>query len=477
MPHQLSGLHWMMDRERADAPFFRGGILADDMGLGKTLLLISLIKNSPHAAQWVTLLVCPPVLISAWIEELRACGLPVSTQIPGISSWEPPLAPGTVAITSYSKVSRFSGLARFQYDRILLDEGHAIRNPNKTSDAVHALSEGARARWVVSATPIQNSFAEWSHYCLFLKGRSGDGGDDDDDDDEVSDEIRNVCLLRRTMDDLRSSPLFVFPPAPTFIQHRLYITPPLVQDTETGTEVESTKDLLEASLFRCLCNQLSHALALDMPLILERYMRIQQFLVHPQIYIDAMSARHPTPLSAWNGRTTKWTAFTRVLVADKRPTIVFCQYKAEIQRVLSFAKENGILPFVVQGGMNHLLVGKMVRDARAAALAKDKPVLVIVQIIAGCAGLNLQFCNRILFLSSHWNPAVVHQAIGRAVRFGQAHSVEVHSFSVNDDLLINMDRAFQEAHTIKIEAARDICPSFYAGFPDWDSDSDVGVGV
>ena len=101
--------------------------------------------------------------------------------------------------------------------------------------------------------------------------------------------------------------------------------------------------------------------------------------------------------------------------------------------------------------------------ARAAA-EEGKPVVIAVQIVAGGAGLNLQFCRRVLFLSQHWNPAVVHQAVGRAVRIGQSAVVDIHLFRIVDDVLDNLDKRMVEIHLGKIAGARRICDSLYEGF-------------
>ena len=94
-----------------------------------------------------------------------------------------------------------------------------------------------------------------------------------------------------------------------------------------------------------------------------------------------------------------------------------------------------------------------------------KAVVMVVQIVSGGAGLNLQFCRRILFLSQHWNPAVVHQAVGRAVRIGQSHVVDIHFFSIVDEVAENLDQRMGELHGCKIGAAREVCGSLYDGFP------------
>ena len=89
---------------------------------------------------------------------------------------------------------------------------------------------------------------------------------------------------------------------------------------------------------------------------------------------------------------------------------------------------------------------------------------MVVQIVSGGAGLNLQFCERIHFLSQHWNPAVVHQAVGRAVRIGQKAVVQVHMYRIVDDVMDNIDRLMVQKHLSKIEGAKEICASLYEGF-------------
>ena len=53
---------------------------------------------------------------------------------------------------------------------------------------------------------------------------------------------------------------------------------------------------------------------------------------------------------------------------------------------------------------------------------------MILQIMTGCEGLNLQHFNQVYFVSPHWNPAVEDQAVARCHRIGQKKEVKVFRF-------------------------------------------------
>jgi hypothetical protein len=432
----------MLRREEEEAPFCRGGILADDMGLGKTFQMIGLIKNSAESLK--TLIVCPPPLLSSWTAELRACGFEVITYI-GAAESSRPSTENSIYLTSYNNLStNAKKLATDGFQRIILDEGHVIRNGAATArwrSCMHVAADSV-CRWILSATPVQNSIADWKNTCAFLRV-----------DAKYYGRCAETIMLRRTMEELRET-IQSLPPSPRFIPHDLHIVEPR-----------------EVQLFQALCNQLQKAIDsshVSGLIVLELYLRIQQFLVHPQIYIDAMRAkfrggyRRPD----WAGATSKWTEFEKCLrsaVADKVPTIVFCNFRDEMDRAAASASAVGAAVWSVRGGMGSEAIGESVAEARAAA-EEGRPVVIIVQIVAGGVGLNLQFCRRVLFLSQHWNPAVVHQAIGRAVRIGQKAVVDVHLFRVVDDVLMNLDRRMVELHLSKVNSARSVCDSLYEGF-------------
>jgi SNF2 family DNA or RNA helicase len=440
LPHQEIGVRWMLDQEAGG----KGGILGDDMGLGKTFQTIGLLKNGEPLR---TLIVCPPALITGWKQELESCGFTVAELI-GAATWSKS-GSKAVWLTTYPKVVLYATfLKKEAFQRIILDEGHAIRNGEKTArwTSCMAIAAAAAHRWILSATPIQNGKKDWRNLCSWLGVSSA----------VEADEI----MLRRTMADLRGD-IASLPPPPRFIQHDL-----------------SIPDGPEGKLFRVLCDTAQSAFESKTVSVfhkLERWLRIQQFLVHPQIYIEAMREKmgrgYLRPDWAPSATTTKWTACMTELqtaVDSKVGTIVFCQFRQEMDMVCRAAATMGAEVFSVRGGTD---AGAEVAGAKKA-VEDGKAVVVVVQIVSGGAGLNLQFCRRILFLSQHWNPAVVHQAVGRAVRIGQSAVVDIHFFSVCDEVSENIDRHMQELHGGKIECARSICESLYEGFHVVESESE-----
>lgn len=462
LPHQEEGVRWMLDREKEGAILCRGGILGDDMGLGKTFQTIGLLKNSPHR-EFKTLIVCPPALMAGWEGELKACGIPVTVLMPGSSVWKKPgLVAGGVGLTTYPKVTDYTdALQRCAFDRVILDEGHAIRNGRTTARGASCavVAAGSTCRWILSATPVQSGLRDWRNLMEWLHVRNSAEAEEPIWDMEA---LAATLMLRRTMADLRGV-MDSLPPPPTFMEHNLSVP--------AGPE---------RALFKALCDQLDNVIEKKSVSALDKlvlYMRIQQFLVHPQIYIDAMREKlgkaYPRPDWKAGASTTKWTECMGVLqkgIKEKIGQIVFCQFRSEIERVVSAATEMGAAVWAIYGGVGSEAIGRAVTDG-AAAVAEGRPVVMVVQIVSGGAGLNLQFCRRILFLSSHWNPAVVHQAVGRAVRIGQRFAVEVHLFRIVDDVMDNIDRRILEVHSTKIEAARSVCPSFYEGFGGLDADA------
>ena len=107
---------------------------------------------------------------------------------------------------------------------------------------------------------------------------------------------------------------------------------------------------------------------------------------------------------------------------NQRSKLVFTHFRGEIDAIASCLTEA------------HLNVG--IYDGRTGprerkALLSDTTLdVLVIQLMAGCEGLNLQHFKEIYFVSAGWNPAVEDQAIARCHRMGQDEPVSVFRFEM-----------------------------------------------
>ena len=438
-PYQAEAIEWMKRRETDDATFIRGGILADEMGLGKTWETIGLLLNSPASR---TLLVLPPVLQPQWIDALTKSNIPHSI-LQGGNKYKH--AKGTremsIVITTYERCARSATLLKNDhFDRIICDEGHMLRNGPKTHRFREIASIPALRRWILSGTPIQNQRVEFKNLLEFL------GMDNDIYMKTPTNVLANEIILRRVVDDVRDV-IVGFPE--TTPKHLTYpvLMPP---DSE------------ESRVFAALVGRMEYAIEQHAAaaLILELYLRIRQFIAHPAIYTEAVSRKFGNNYGRklWTGTASKMTAFHNFLAtAEKTPTIVFGNFLGELDLAETELRRAGYTVWSIRGGMTDAARTAAIEGSKASAESGEATASVI-QIVTGGAGLNLQHCSRICFLSSHWNPAVVDQAIARAYRMGQTKPVDVIHFLLADDAERNLDRRIANMHTGKRLIAAEIHP-------------------
>ncbi|KAL3857452.1 hypothetical protein ACJMK2_012122 [Sinanodonta woodiana] len=134
--HQKEGVKWLWTLYRRR----KGGILGDDMGLGKTIQVIAFLSGMFDMDKIKSVLIVVPVsLMTNWEKEFtKACANPLSFFF-------------------------------FFQDYVILDEGHKIKNPTKTTKGVHAI--GAKNRIILTGTPIQNNLRElWALFDFLHQG-------------------------------------------------------------------------------------------------------------------------------------------------------------------------------------------------------------------------------------------------------------------------------------------------------------------
>ncbi|KAF3605072.1 hypothetical protein DY000_02044428 [Brassica cretica] len=223
--YQKEFLAWATKQEQSAAA---GGILADEMGMGKTIQAISLVVARREAVGF-TLVICPLVAVSQWLDEIERCTSPGSAKVLVYhgakkeknaeefrkydfvlttystvengyrgcivspekrcefcsESFSPqkliihnkyfcgPLAVKTTEQTLEedqigSVVKEKPILHSVRWNRIILDEAHNIKErSSSTAKAVFALE--ANYRWALSGTPLQNHVGEFYSLIRFLQ--------------------------------------------------------------------------------------------------------------------------------------------------------------------------------------------------------------------------------------------------------------------------------------------------------------------
>jgi SWI/SNF-related matrix-associated actin-dependent regulator of chromatin subfamily A3 len=156
------------------------------MGLGKTLQVISLILEGSLET---TLIVAPVSVMSNWTQQIEKHVKKESKLKALIYHGNNRKKMGRedfkqydVVITSYGtlsteylprgvkvaeKMPRKEGLFSMKWGRVVLDEGHTIRNPS-TKSAVAATSLLSDAKWVLTGTPIINTIKDLYSMLKFI---------------------------------------------------------------------------------------------------------------------------------------------------------------------------------------------------------------------------------------------------------------------------------------------------------------------
>lgn len=401
--YQHEGVHWMLQRELLPE-IAKGGILADDMGLGKTMQAIATMRGNPMT----TLIITIVSTVTQWRDALIDFGgyKPVIIN-PSFNG----LLPNDidVAITTYSCFQKPKGAPDFffskQWGRIILDEGHCIRN-EKTKIFTETLRLKSKVKWILSGTPIQNSQKD---IVTLVKWIGKIGGD--------VEHIINEMVLRRTQEEqAQVNPRLALPPLDTHIVKLQFYT---VDELNFYKRVE--KHYM--------------AKATNKADAMEAIMRCRQAANHSQLYIEGVEKKGRNRKRKRiiedddddcdsvsllpNAHHSKLNYLINdIKTQHNSKVLVFCTWTTEMKIIQEALKDNNISSLIYDG--------RLTRDNKDAVLYNFKNTnvkVLLLQIACGSAGLNLQCANKIYITSPHWNPCVELQAIGRAYRKGQMDRV------------------------------------------------------
>jgi len=401
-PYQHTGLKWLVARE-CD-PVHPGGFLCDEMGLGKTVqILATMCVNSAK-----TLIIVPKSIVSQWRDEIARFTPHLTVNV-----FDGPnriITDANVTIAPYSVLPTrphqpICPLLRVQWGRVILDEGHEIRNRrSKTHIAACALH--SNIRWILTGTPIFNSMADFANLCGFL-------GHNRKDVQGMPSHFKDTYVLRRTKVDVAEHNKRLELPPCDFQNLEIEMYP---EESELYQEVFDRAQGVIQNIMK------SENRAMHQMEMLEALMRTRQALTWPQTYLTGIARQTDSEPEEWTGRSKKLETLIELIQSHpSEKALVFYNFTGEMLEIKKRLVDREI--FRLDGS-----VAKFERDAAISGFKGSTQVpapVFLIQIKAGGVGINLQEATRVYITAPSWNPATELQAIARAHRTGQTNKVTV----------------------------------------------------
>lgn len=405
--YQREGLGWLQFLER----FGFGGCLADDMGLGKTIQVLAALagRRTDGRAERPSLVVVPRSLVFNWLRE--AARFAPSLRLidhTGVDRAQDAAAfdAADLVVTTYGTLRRDAArLTEVQFDYVILDEAHAIKNvDSQTTKAARLLR--ARHRLALTGTPVQNHLGElWSLFEFLNPGMLG-----------RSAAFARATTGRRADDGARQALARLVRP---FILRRTKAAvapdlPARVEDTivcRLDREERAIYDRLKAHYRQALASRIARDGWPKARIhVLEALLRLRQAACHPGL-IDKAHA------GASSAKLDVLLSHLRELREEGHKAIVFSQFVRLLDLVRAALDREGV-PYAYLDGRTRD------REARVDRFQSDPACpLFLVSLKAGGHGLNLTAAEYVFLLDPWWNPAIEAQAIDRAHRIGQSRAV------------------------------------------------------
>lgn len=407
-------LHYEFDMMRdyqkvAPVMYMTGGrkriLIADEMGLGKSLQALGCVSLGEHER---VLIVCPSIVKHNWSNEIEKwLGGNTSSFI--INGWSGDIEQTRFNIINYDILhKRLDHLMAIDYDCIIFDEVHRIKNPKAAASmAAMEIAKGVDGIVALSGTPITNRPSEFftalnmmmpatfSNYFTFAKkycnARKTSFGWDfsgasniDKSRDGVTTPLNHILrdfMLRRSMDDPR-----IAGEMPDLVESIVAFDLP--EEAQRAYKMEYNSWMEEWVKQQANFGSSDAGFALNMMTELRH--------IAGRLKVDA---------------AVKWA--TTYFEQNGKPLVIFAHHKDVIEKLYErlddVAKITGDTPAKLRE--------ELIQDFQAGEIN-----FLICSTMAMREGVNLEHANTTLFVEREWVPAWEQQAAARVRRMTQEES-------------------------------------------------------
>ncbi|CQR46829.1 RNA polymerase-associated protein RapA [Paraliobacillus sp. PM-2] len=409
LSHQLDCVKQVIEQMNGRA------ILADEVGLGKTIEAGLLLKEYMiRGLVKKALILVPASLVNQWATELtQKFYIPVVT-----SRKRPTWDQDNIMITSIDLAKRephYSTILEQQYDFVLVDEAHKLKNhQTKSHQFIRALKK--KYCLLLTATPIQNKLSDIFNLVSILKpGYLGDfktfsekfGKNNKalENDTHLKQLIKQVMVRnRRTDTGLEWTKRHVETIWIDFSKEEM-------EAYEALKELTSTKaSFAKITYLRELCSSREAC-----------YLSIKKNTEEDhkdyQDYATLLEMIETLPNHA------KAIKVAELVQSINDKCIIFTEYRATQLYLQWVLQQHGITSVPFRGGFKR---GK--KDWMKQLFEHKAQVLIATE--AGGEGINLQFCHHMINYDLPWNPMRLEQRIGRIHRYGQTKDVHIYNFAI-----------------------------------------------
>jgi superfamily II DNA or RNA helicase len=489
-PHQLEAAVFALDS------LVRGGcMLADEVGLGKTIEAGIVMGQLVAEGKQRILVLAPATLRAQWQSELKEKFDLDATLVDGRTVRATGNCfdqPTPVVIASHPfAAGRAELLAKIQWDLVVIDEAHRLRNSHRPSNKTgKALKLGLKnaPKLLLTATPLQNDLSELfgllslldeqilgpeeafrAHYAVDPEL----GGLQDGAANDLKKRLQPVVqrtLRRQVREYVR------------YTNRRS-----IVEDFTPSSDEQSLYDDVSDYLRRNECAAIEPGKRTLLTLVYRKLLASSTFAIAPTLrrLAESLEAKlkaaeagraadgllfEPDELTQFSEEAEDWTdtptRTPNILAAMQREVWELKTFASRAENIRSNAKGEALkraldrvftvarahqwpekavvftesrrtLEYLFDILSAHGWAGKICKLTGDAGTPEARRELVetfrdsaniLLSTEAGAEGLNLQFCNLVVNFDLPWNPQRVEQRIGRCHRYGQQRDVLVLNF-------------------------------------------------